>query len=173
MNERKPLEEKSYEVNIKLTRAEYKQLQMMIDEIRHDQNFMEAFRSPFIETKVDDENPWRSAAQVITHLFKIKFCSKDTYRNKWRKDIIHHREAAKRILLWDDKEKRRNDLISQMESKIGAIYGMALHFYGLAAKNFPDLPLDGKLFPERCLWTLTQLMEDNVDSLLRMIEGAE
>lgn len=111
-----------------------------------------------------------SLAQVMNHLYKIKYAENNSYINDWKEDIYRNLEQAKKHCSEKNSVKSR----LRTDKSIGIAYRDSQKAYKKDRRtdNYMRDPKDFKL-PETCPWTVDELFSLSVEELLSKLPDLE
>lgn len=129
-------------------------------------SYEQAF-SEYVCSEVASEKKTISSklATLMQHLLKFKYCTNSYQDNDWKRTINHSIDKIKVILRWKSKKKDVT-LIKHAISEMNDSYDEAVELYKDDAKWFPDLADGIKFIPEKCPWTLEDLMDNDPGKLM-------
>ena len=110
-----------------------------------------------------------SLAQVMNHLYKIKYAENNSYINDWKEDIDRNLEQAKKHC------SDRNSVLSRLkndEKNIKKAYQDSQKAYRKDARTDMKAPKTFR-FPDDCPWTVDELFSLSVEELLSKLPDLE
>lgn len=132
----------------------------------------EAFNEVFLENRSEHNRIKSKIARMIEHLLKFGYCdSRNAFnrnRDEWTTHFNNHKNEALEYLEWT-MPKRYTNLVNWVEANIQEIYKGGIGFYERDSKIHGDLKAGLKLIPEECPWTLTQLMDEKITTIVSML----
>lgn len=108
-------------------------------------------------------------SRMMEHLLKLKYSTSTRFIRKWTNEI----ETGFRRIVQDRSgwytKKSKTNVIKDLREGIQDIYDYGITFYIKDAKKFDNLKDGIKLIPKECPWTLDELMELDIDELLKKL----
>lgn len=108
-------------------------------------------------------------SRMMEHLLKLKYSTSTRFIRKWINEI----ETGFRRIVQDRSgwytKKSKTNVIKDLREGIQDIYDYGITFYIKDAKKFDNLKDGIKLIPKECPWTLDELMELDIDELLKKL----
>lgn len=123
--------------------------------------YMDFDREVFLEENEIKRESYVALAHMMGHLMEIKYCTYYIVRESLEKECEEYRETALMYTEWYRKVKDAY-LITYLNGGLQDIYEYGITWYKLAAREQLDLQDMIGFLPEKCPWTLEELMENNI-----------
>ena len=128
------------------------------------------------DTFLEENDIWRKAYGALAHmmdrLMEIKYCTYYPVREDLEKEFEKWREKVRMYTGWGWHVEDFL-LIKRLTGEFQDIYEYGVRCYKRAAKEQLDLRDMLSLLPEECLWTLEELMENDIYELLSKLPERE
>ena len=149
---------------------ELRKIKNMIKCIQEGQEVLEDFDDEiFMEDSDGFVIASSNLSRMIEHLFKLKYSTSTRFIRKWTNEIeTTFRRIPQDRSGWYTKKSKTN-IIKDLREGMQDIYNYGITFYMKDAKKFDDLKDGIKLIPKKCPWTLDELMELDIDELLKKL----
>lgn len=156
----KAISERLTEIAIMLQEGKIEMAKSDLDDL-----YMEA-----VESSVErNEN---KLVRMMEHLLKLAYCNSQHYMERdargWKASVTSHRDTVKTNVRWVQ-NKRKINVIHSIENQLQDMYVSAIVYYDSASEENPTLNENRKFIPEECPWTFTNLMEDDVLTLVEIL----
>lgn len=110
--------------------------------------------------------------RMIEHILKLAYCSNQNDLNRdarqWKISIDKQRNEVYTLLQWYE-NKRETNIIVRVMDMIPSIYRGGVRRYMYASDDNPSLFINKDLIPTECPWTLEELMDDTIVSLVEKL----
>ena len=148
----KAISERLTEIAIMLQEGKIEMAKSDLDDL-----YMEA-----VESSVErNEN---KLVRMMEHLLKLAYCDSRHYMERdargWKASVTNVRWVQ---------NKRKINVIHSIENQLQDMYVSAIVYYDSASEENPTLNENRKFIPEECPWTFTNLMEDDVLTLVEIL----
>lgn len=149
-----------------------KQAVIALSEGKPIDGFMEFDTSSFLE----ENDIWRKSYSALAHmmerLMEIQYCTYYSVCEELEKECEEYREKIRAYTGWG---MRIEDtlLIERLIGEFQDIYEYGVRWYKRAAREHTDLRDTVSLLPEKCPWTLEELMENERYELLDKLPKRE
>lgn len=126
--------------------------------------YMDFDQSAFLEENQVRRESYRTLTYMIDHLMEIKYCTYYSVRENLEKEFEEYREEVRINAGWGWKIEDP-DMIAFLLNELQNIYTDGIGFYKSSAREHFDLQNMVDLLPEKCPWTLEELMENEIYEL--------
>lgn len=126
--------------------------------------YMDFDQSAFLEENAIQKDSYRALAHMIDRLMKIKYCTYYSVCETFEKEFEEYREKVRIHTGWDWKIED-SYMIAFLLNELQDIYADGIGFYKSSAREHFDLQDMVDLLPEKCPWTLEELMENEIYEL--------
>lgn len=106
---------------------------------------------------------------IIEHILKCNYCSSDAFIKKWSKEISDHQSTCRKKLKYSLKDKETL-MIKHISENIDLLYKDGINKYIKDSKEHSDLPDITNTVPEKCPWTLDDLLMLNLSKLISILD---
>lgn len=106
----------------------------------------------------DNQEALARMGTMIEHILKLSFCHRRENDKKWAKTIQNTHRALLDLTGWDSKKENSGNRVKYLRKHIDDAYQDGIDAYSRARKEYSDLPAIEDRLPEKCIWTLDELM---------------
>lgn len=126
--------------------------------------YMNFDKSVFLEENEIWRKSYSALARMMERLMEIKYCTYYIVCESMEKEFEEYREEVRICTGWG---MRIEDtyLIVYLLNELQDIYECGISFYRDSAREYLDLRDMVSLLPEKCPWTLEELMENEIYEL--------
>lgn len=145
-----------------------KQAVIALSEGKSIDGFMEFDTDTFLEENDLWRKSYSALARMMDSLMEIKYCTYYSVCEDLEKECEEYREKVRTYTGWG---MRVEDtlLIERLTGELQDIYEYGIKWYQRDAKEHTDLRDTVSLLPEKCPWTLEELMENERYELLNKL----
>jgi len=147
-------------------------IEAMKNGLQSDESVRDAYDEIFIESKSEQRETKKHIARMVEHLLKLAYCDSElTLRSNRRQWMNHFRSSRNELILlleWME-NPGYTSLIRYAEKSINSAYSIGVTFYQNSSQMYPDLKDGVRLIPEKCPWSLKELMTNNVEELIKQL----
>lgn len=126
----------------------------------------------FLEENIIWRKSFSKLAHVMDRLMEIKYCTYDSVVEDLERECEEYREKVRMYTGWG-LHIADPFLIERLEEELQDIYEYGIYWYERSAREHPDLRDMAGLLPEKCPWTLEELMESEGYELLDKLPKRE
>ena len=112
--------------------------------------------------------------RMIEHLLKLAYCDSYHYIKRdargWVTSVKKQKKSLYSSLRWGEK-KRKTNIINVIKSRMQEIYNNGVYAYSLAIDENSSLESNRGIIPKDCSWSLENLMDEDVVTLVEMLDG--
>lgn len=148
---------------------ELRKIKNMIKCIQEGQEVLEDFDDEIFMEDSDTKSVVRSKlTRIIEHLFKIKYSTSTMLIDGWIHEIEYtfRRDIQDRIDWFNEPNK---NVLKDLTANLQKIYESAIRLYNSDASKYSDLVAGINQMPKECPWTFAELMELDIDELLKKL----
>jgi hypothetical protein len=140
--------------------------------LRNGGNWEDISDEIFLERKSEQKQVEHKLGRAMEHLLKIAYCASDAVYEQckyvWIKDYLRPKREVEELLGWGGHHEDKN-LIKYCNDELQNIYEWAINVYKKACKEYPDLKDGLSKIPEKCPWTLNDLMDNTINELILVL----
>ena len=142
-------------------------------EFINEQVAAEAFDEIFTENKESEaKNASSYLAQIIRHIFKIKYGKYSETFDKLKEEIDNLRDEIIILTKWDAKRPDRK-VVELIEEDLYLVWNRAKSKFQKDVNKNPKDYMSIKKLPKECPWSLKELIEDDCDSLITSLKYSD
>ena len=131
--------------------------------------FNEAFElEVFLEEKQFEKKCRKYLTTMMEQLLKMKYCINTRNHRQWENTIKRSRRDVMDEVEWKSKRRDAN-LYKFITSNMQDFYEAAISYYKDAAAEYSDLRDGIEMIPEEVPWTLEELMDQDINSILNKL----
>lgn len=174
--EKKEISYEEFQAELQVVRELIERAQLALDclSLGDTDAFLEAVDELYLESReAEANNALNYFRRMIQHLFKLKYGTRPESFKKLRREIENFRDEAIDLINRKGKTGKPNKNISdRVTIGLQDAYESAIRFFGNDIKDDPeDYKIqDTKSIPSKCPWTLTELMDQDIEILLTSLE---
>ena len=149
-----------------------KQAIMALSEGKPISEYMNFDKSAFLEENETRRKAYSALMHMMDRLMEIKYCTYYIVRESMEKEFEEYREEVRICTGWG---MRIEDtyLTAYLLNELQDIYEYGISWYKRSAKEQLDLQDMVSLLPEKCPWTLEELMENEIYELMEKLPKRE
>lgn len=133
--------------------------------------FTESFNEELFEERADLKDAMSQMITMMHHLLKFRFCTTDRAKRGWftRSIYLPRREIINDIEWRPLNRSYNKSVVKRISQELQTLYDNAKTNYIKDAKQYGDLKYGLQHLPEKCPWTLIDLVDGDYVDLLKMI----
>ena len=160
---------------VELLTAELAKIKRALVAVNEGVPFTEAFNDELLVEWADVKHAKYQLIEMMHHLLKFRFCTTDyAYRHWFSERISLSRRELQADIEWRPLTcSYDQNIVNEIMREFDELYNNAKAMYVRDAEGRSNLAYGLEHLPEKCPWTLIDLVDKNYSDLLRMIPAID